>query len=205
MIITKLEDWEKSKVKVYMDDTFVFVLYKKDIEVLCIEEGMQIPSTTFDKILETITIPRAKQKALYVLKFMDRSEHELRRKLKEAGYTENIIDLVITYVYEYGYLDDTRYATSYIRMRMNTKSKLAIQTELMHKGLDKELIRQALSQEYQVNAEEGEVDAELIAIQKAIRKKTKSVETLTELEKQKLKASLYRKGFDYNKINQLLN
>lgn len=201
MNITRFEELDKSKIKVYIDDEYAFILYEKDIEHLRLDEGISISQDLYDNIIDEIVYPRAQQKALAILKYMDRSEQEVRNKLSRADYVGTIIDRTIAYVKEYGYLDDERFTAAFIRARMNRKSKLMIKTELMQKGINKDTINSVLLVEY---GEDEEEDAELNAIRKAIAKKTRSPEALTYEEKQKLIASLYRKGFNIGKIKQIL-
>ncbi|MBP1755592.1 MAG: hypothetical protein H6Q59_1990 [Firmicutes bacterium] len=204
MIITKIEEKEKFKFRVSIDGEFAFLLYNKDLENYRLTDQMSLSQELYDTIIEKVVYPRATEKALSILKYMDRCEHELRMKLSKAEYTEEVIDHVIQYVKHYGYLDDERYATAYIKSRMNRKSKLMISSELQQKGVAKSLIQQVFEVEYrEVEDEDGE-DAESIAIRKAISKKTKNSESLSAEEKQKIIASLYRKGFDLSKIKQNL-
>lgn len=200
MIVTKLELQNPGKIKVFIDEEYAFFLEEKDMELYILKEGDEIGSEMFHEITEKLLWERSKQKAVNLLKFADRSEQELRSRLSEAGFHDSIIDRTIAYVRQYGYLDDARYAANYIRTRMNRKSKLVIKGELVQKGIKKDLIDGIIEQEY------GEdEDAELQAIKKIIEKKTKSAEDLTPEKKEKLIASLYRKGFEIGKIKQLIN
>lgn len=203
MVITRLEELPKSKVKVYVDDIYAFLLQQKELEQYKLSEDKIITQEEYDKIMEETVIVSAKQKALSVLKFMDRTEQELRDKLKDAGFIQEVIDCTIAYCYEYGYLNDERYASYYIRDRMNTKSKMIIRNELLHKGIDKDTIDEIIRAEYENN--DKDEDVELSAIRKAIAKKTKNPEDLSPQDKQKLIASLYRKGFEFNKIREIIN
>ncbi len=203
MVITRLEDVGQSKIKVYIDYQYAFLLYQKDIEKLELAEGIEISRVYFETILEDTILRRAKQKAIAILKFMDRTELELRTKLIDAGYPEAVVEQTINYVSEYGFLNDERFVSAYVRAKMHTKSKRVIKTELQQKGILKDIIEQIFSEEYEEDG--GNEDAELIAIRKAIAKKTKKPETLTYEEKQRLMASLYRKGFQISKIKQLLS
>ncbi len=201
MIITKIEEKERSKFRIYIDEEFAFILTDKELETYQLIEQFSVTEELYDKIIEKVITPRAIEKALSILKYMDRCEKNLRMKLSQADYREDVIDHVIQYVKHYGYLDDERYATAYIRSRMNHKSKLMLSSELMQKGVTKTLIQQIIESEY---SGEDEEDAEIIAIRKAISKKTKDPGALSGEEKQKLIASLYRKGFDLSKIKQNL-
>lgn len=200
MIITRLEGMEGSKVRVYIDESFAFILTEKELERYGLKEGMELPIAEYERILEETIYHRVQDKALNILKFADRSEHELRRKLTQAEFPAVLIDRAVSYVKMYGYLDDKRFAASFIRCRMNKKSKLMIRNELLQKGISEEVLEEAFDETY---AEEEE-DSELTAIKKAIARKTKEPEALTYEEKQKLIASLYRKGFDLSKIKQCL-
>lgn len=200
MVITRLEETDKSKVRVYINDEYAFLLTRKDIERYHLNEEQILTDAEYDRILEETIYHRAIEKALSILKFSDRSEVELRNKLFQAEYPPSVIDRVIIYVKEYDYLNDSRFVSSYIRARMNRKSKLMIKTELLQKGISKENIEEAFLREYG----EEEEDAEITAIRRAIAKKTSDPETLSPEEKQKLMASLYRKGFDIGKIKHIL-
>ena len=162
---------------------------------------MELPEKIYEEIREKIILYRSKQKALSLLKTRDRTELELYRKLKDAGYPEDLIERTIEYINSYGYLNDERYASNYIRDRKYRKSKLAIEMELGRKGINKDILEPIFEMEYK---EEVSEDPEIIAIKKAIQKKNKDICNLTWEEKRKIVASLYRKGFAIDKINQII-
>lgn len=195
MLITKLEKIDKKRTKVYIDYEYAFLLYPSDIRKYKIEEEQEITVEIYEEILEDTIYRRAKQKALAILKFMDRSESELAAKLKMAHYTEEIVNRTIEYVRSYHYIDDERYATNYIVSRKDTKSRKQIQMELLHKGISKEVIE---------NIFPKNPDNDKEALKKAIRKKTDNIENLSMEQKQKLFTSLYRKGFSYEDIARFL-
>lgn len=196
MIITKLEEFHKNKLKVYLDEEYAFPVSISDEKNIGLEEGMEISEETLAKLLLVIVFPNAKQKAISLLKFMDRTEKELKYRLSLELYPEDIIEKAIAYAKEYGFINDERYAESYIRSRREKKSKMVIKNELLMKGINKEIIDNIFLSEYQSEEE----DPEMIAIRKAIDKKVGDVSSLTREEKQKLIAYLYRKGFQMDKI-----
>lgn len=200
MLITKIEEIEKAKYKVYIEYQYAFLLYLKDISNYSLVEGDEISQFLYDKIMVETVIRRAKQKAVAILKFKDRTEQELRDKLTESFYPVEAIDEVISYVKEYGYQDDKRYAHAYIRDRMKQKSKLFIKMKLLQKGVKKDLLQEALEEEYGNNEEE--TDMEVLAIRKLVLRKCKSGLPISEEEKKKLMNSLYRKGFQMDKIRK---
>lgn len=199
MIITKLEKTEKTKVRIYIDEEFAFILTEKELEKLTLEEGQSILDEQYEKLIEVLVYPKAIEKALFILKFMDRCEKELRTRLSREEYPQDIIDRVIEYVKHYGYLNDERFAAAFVKSRKNRKSRMMIKNELQQKGISKDMIQTIFEAEYETEDME---DAEMTAIRKAIAKKTRDPQGLSSEEKQKLIASLYRKGFDLSKIKQ---
>lgn len=211
MIITRLEQPEKrertnraasernGKVKVYIDDCYAFPFSIKELKEYGLEEGSELSETLYYKLLD-IVAGHARQKALNLLKFMDRTEWELKNKLSEEGYPEEIIQDTMDYLYRYSYLNDERYASNYIRQRKETKSKRILRSELSGKGINKELLENIFSSEYS----DQEEDPEISAIRRIIAKKGKEPEEMSWEEKQKLIAQLYRKGFELDIIKKLV-
>lgn len=204
MIISRLEE-AKSKIKVYIDEEYAFTLLYSELQDYQLREGLELSIELYDDLLWKVLFPRAKEKALAALQFKDRCEQELRRKLKDNGFPEEVIREAVNYVKYYGYLDDERYAAVYVKSRMGRKSKQMLRMELLQKGVEQSLIQNVLNQIYAEAEEEADYeDPELIAIRKAINKKTKCPEELSAIEKQKLMASLYRKGFEPSKIRKIM-
>lgn len=94
--------------------------------------------------LQKEIILRAKKKALRLLEFSDRTEKELRDKLKEGEFPPFAVDEAIEYVRSYHYIDDARYAEHYLLARQNTKSLFEIRHGLSEKGVDSDIIEQTL-------------------------------------------------------------
>ena len=58
-----------------------------------------------------------KLKALSLLTDMDRTEAQLRQKLKQKAFEEDIIEQTIEYVKSFGYIDDAKYAQRFVESR----------------------------------------------------------------------------------------
>ena len=119
---------------------------------------------------------------------MDRTEAQLREKLLKAEFEPEIVEQAIAYVYSYGYLDDERYVRNYIEYRKDQKSRRQLEQELQfRKGVSPELIRKVY--------EELEPTDEKVLIRKHLEKKRYTPFECDEKQKQRLIASLQRKGF----------
>lgn len=195
MIITKIEVNTDKKVNVYLDGEYYFFLFQSEIKKYKLKEGMELSPSFYNMIIEEIVYNRAKQKAVNILKYMDRTEYELKQKLKHAGYKEEIVNRIISYFYEYNYLDDRRFAYAYIERKKSSKSLKQIEMELRQKGVSREIIQELLE-----NQKGGEEEA----LKKIIEKKLKGIEKPTKEQKQKISMYLYRKGYPANLIRQYL-
>lgn len=197
MKVTKIESVTKTKFKVYVEEQFAFVLYKSELSRYRIVTDEEITEDTFQKIKKEVILKRAKLRALHLLNNMDRTEAQLRTKLKQGLYTEDIIEQTIEYVKSFGYIGDASYARRYIQSRQKNKSKKEIYVELCKKGVAKEEIDSAMEECYENHGEEE-------AIRTLLRKKKYNPEQATEAETQKIYGYLARKGFSYDQIRQVI-
>lgn len=195
MVVTEMIDVNKKQSKVFLDGSFAFVLYKGEIRRYHIKEGAELSESDYDEIVNVVLRKRAKLRAMHLLKSMDRTEAQLRSKLKDGGYPEEIVTAAIEYVKSYGYINDESYAERYIEANRNKKSQRRIATDLGQKGIPKEVFLQFL--------EEKPVD-ECSQIHQFLVKKRYCPEEYDYKMRQKLGASLQRKGFSFENIKKVL-
>ncbi len=140
-----------------------------------------------------LQLHKAKLKALRLLERMERTEAQLRDKLLQAEFEPELVEQAIAYVKSYGYLDDERYVRNYIEVRQSQKSRRQLEQELQYrKGVPKELIQKVY--------EELEPADEKVLIRRLLEKKYYDPQTCEERERQRLIASLLRKGFQMRDI-----
>lgn len=197
MIVTKIEPVTKTKFKVYVEEQFAFVLYKSELSRYRIVADGELTEDAFQKIKKEVVLKRAKLRALHLLNDMDRTEAQLRTKLKQGLYTEDIIEQTIEYVKSFGYIGDASYARRYIQSKQRNKSKKEIYAELCKKGISKDEIDSAMEECYEEQREEE-------TIRTLLRKKNYNPEQATDVEKQKIYGYLARKGFTYEQIRQVI-
>lgn len=191
MIVTDIIEISKTKVKVCVDDDMYFALYKSEVGQFAINKNEEISRELFDLITNEVLLKRAKLRCMNLLKSRDYTENQLRTKLNEGFYPEEIIDAAVAYVASYGYIDDVRYAKSYIEYAGQTKSRRQIENDLQRKGVAKEDIEQAY---IQCRKEDGLINEEEL-ITKLLEKKHFDKQNATYEQCQKMIGFLYRKGF----------
>lgn len=152
------------------------------------------------KALPTEEQRKARRKAMMLLEYKNRTEKELADRLAQDGFSEEAAEDAMEYVRSYGYINDKRYAASYIFSRMNQKSKNKILQELQQKGVDREIAAAA----WEETAEAQERD-EREVLRRTIAKKYQPGTSLDEKELRRLYGFLVRRGFQYGDIAGVLN
>lgn len=201
MIVTGITEISKSRVKIEIDHEFAFVLYKGELRLYKIEAGKQIEEADFHKLKEEVLPKRAKLRAMNLLKSRAYTRMQLRDKLIQGGYPEEIVNLAIDYVVSYGYVDDEQFAKDFIAYNRERKSKKRICMDLMQKGISEQLFQNAWDSIVGENSEDMEKEQILCWM----GKKHFQPQSATFEEKQKMMAFLYRKGFSINHIRSVLS
>ncbi len=197
MTVTKIEFVTKTKFKIFLDDKFAFVLYKGELARYGIKKDAILEQDTYEEIINVVILKRAKLRAMHLLEMQDRTWAQLKEKLQQSLYPEEIIDKAMDYVKSFGYVDDSRYAVNFIRSRQDFKSRREIIGLLKQKGISKEILDLAIEECYEEKEEKS-------AIKKLILKKRVDPTTATAEELQKLYGYLARKGFKYEDIRQVI-
>ena len=143
-----------------------------------------------DELLE------AKKKAMSLLKYMDRTEWQLRDKLVAKGFSEEAVEGAVDYVKSFHYLDDYRYAVHFVELHYEQRSRQRMRQDLYQRHVPEEYIDLAL---------ESICENDDVALQEALRKITKGETEYSYEEKQKIAGKLYRKGFRLGDIKRVLD
>ncbi|ENM5763361.1 recombination regulator RecX [Vibrio mimicus] len=143
-----------------------------------------------------LDVAACRQSALQLLSRRDHSEYELQQKLALKGHQAEVIDEVVKYCLELGYLSDVRYAESQAR-------------QMVHKGYGEQRLRQQLKEKRvaedvieQVLAEQT-IDWFELAKEVA-HKKFKSGISLERSQYAKQVRYLQYRGFNFDQIRYAL-
>ena len=191
MYIERIEQLEKGRRRLEFETGERLVLYKGEIRSYDLSEGQDIPKTLYQELLFDVLGKRATKRAMHLLEKQDRTEYQLREKLRQNEYPKEAVEQAIAYVKSYHYIDDLRYACSYVRYQKEKKSNRRLQQDLQKKGVAKEFIEQAL-------LEEGNED-ETDAIQRLLEKKGYTPEMPRE-QANKIYQFLLRRGYKSSDI-----
>lgn len=201
-VITKIEEHDKKRCRIYIDEEFVFLLYKGELSEYKITQNNVIEDKIYQKILREVLPKRAKKRCLNLLQKKNYTEYKLREKLKEGMYPVEIEDEAIAYVKSFHYIDDYRYACDYIFCYKDTLSSKKIEEKLRLKGISGEILQRAIQDSYDIGEEEN---VELSLAYKLLEKKHYNQENMDWKEKQKIYAYLLRKGIQNSTIKKAMS
>lgn len=183
---------KKSRVK--FDTGESIVLYKGEIRKYNIEADTDMNESDYTYIMNELLPKRCRERAMYIIERSDKTRKQIADKLRQNGYPDSIIDGALEFLDKYDYVDDNRYAKSYINAKSATKSRRQIEYELNQRGICTDALRQLLEEEYS-----DEIDT----IKKLLYKRMYS-ENLSA-DKSKHVQYLMRKGFSYDNIQRAMN
>lgn len=193
VIVVSVEPLSKGKRRLHLDNGEVWVLYNVELRACSLAEGTELTQAQYEQIRQDIIGKRAKKRAMHLLEKMDRTEQELRKKLLESEYPEDLAEDAIAYVKHYHYVDDARYADCYVRLRGAAKSRGKLLAELQNKGVDRDLANRVLA-EYEDERDEPQMIRELM------RKRNYDPQTASLQEQRRMYGYLMRRGFQSTDI-----
>ena len=144
------------------------------------------------------SLANCKERAIYIITNYSKSEKQLRDKLKKSSkYTDEVIETTIKFLKKHNFINDADYAKRFVELHKNNYSIKVLKQKLYQKGIKKKDIDSLFDNE------DIEFDEESI-IKKLLLKKCPDyyeIERDMDMkERQRIFAYLYRKGFSYDKI-----
>lgn len=180
----------KPRAEIYLDDGILGPVLRLDvIAVAKLAVGQDLGWPRRRELEDECQRLDAIDAALRLLAMQQRSEKDLRDRLRRRGLRLPAVDAAVARMQEMGYLNDAAYARSYVdaRQASTPRSRRALAFELSRKGVDRDLAGQAV-------AELSDNDAAYNAAQRRLR-------ALRSLDRQaftrRLGNFLAARGFSY--------
>lgn len=200
MIITNITSQrDPERVNIFIDNEFAFGLFYSTKEELGLKKGMELDDALLERIKSKDELQSAKSKAYQYLSFRQRSQKELEDHLLKKEFSQTTVDCVIDMLRDAGYINDLDFAKAYVRDKTTFKNfgPYRIKNELSQKGISKDLIEQALQQEYQEELQE------LVDLVKS--KYSSILHDRSEKRFRRIGGFLQRKGHSYDTIKKVLD
>jgi regulatory protein len=121
-----------------------------------LREGAVLSSGELHRVRVAGERPLAMGRAFNLLGYRARSEAEVRERLGCYGYVEETVGGVIVRLRELGYLDDEEFARLKAREKARQYGPRRVSAELRQSGVDEELARGVVEEEFAGRSEVGE-------------------------------------------------
>lgn len=182
------------RVNVFIDGAFALGLALSVATGLRI--GQEISQTELEELDQRDEIHRARERVLGLLARRPYSSAEISRYLRRHQMGDEIIQNVIDDLTEANLIDDDAFAAYWVEQRetFRPRSRLALRQELSQKGVEREIVAEALS----------DVD-EIDAARRVARKQAGRWRGLAEAEwRAKLTRYLMRHGYTYDVVSEVV-
>ncbi|NLV72399.1 MAG: regulatory protein RecX [Actinobacteria bacterium] len=189
------------RVAVRLDGMPAFDVASGVAEEAGLKVGDRLSEEDQERLLRLDAPYRAREKALSLLSLRDRSRREVQTRLKSAGFEEEVILEVITWLEGLDYLDDGRFTTGFVVEKQRAGwGPQRIRAELLRKGVERSLVEEGLSSE-----KHGDAAAEGMetAIALARRRFGRQFREDPASASRRLAAFLARRGYDWDSINTI--
>lgn len=200
--ITKIEVQKRNKerVNVYIDNIYAFsafseLVYKENLRVNC-----EVDEEKLLSIAKKENLAKCKETALKIIERSYKTEKEMQKRLMEKGFDSDNINIVISFLKEYNFINDNNYTKMYVKDKITSQGKQKIKYSLIRKGISSDIIDNVI--------EEIRVDDEKEVAFELAKKKYKSL-LRSEKDRYKLWNKLCRylvgRGYDYSISKDVTN
>lgn len=185
----------KDRVNIYLDGAFFCGLQTETLLKSGLKIGSFVDEKKLTKIQTDSDIDKAFEKALSLIERKLYFERELRNKLKEKGYVEDTIALVIAKLKDYNYINDDLLVKNYVNYEKK-RSKKDLSYRLKQKGVSDYIISKYIDT---IDDDSEYARCEQVA-EKYASKKEKTIEN-----KNKTIKYLMGKGFSFEDSKRAAN
>lgn len=138
--LIEVQKRNKSRVNVYIDKEFVFACDMELVYQYSLKVGSEVETEKMNSIAEADNFMKAKSDALRYIEKSYKTEKEILNKLSKKGYDGKVISKVLSFMKEYNFMDDNKYAQSYINDKLRSQGKNRIVYGLRQKGIKDDII-----------------------------------------------------------------
>lgn len=201
--ITAIEPQKKRKNRynLYINNSFFMGVDEDTIIKYSLSVGMKAPDNLIKNIEKTEEYSKAFSSAVKRLSFRARSKNEIKKYLKQKGYSNDVIKVTIEKLIQYKYLDDVAFTKAFIKEKQyfNKYGKKRLKYELYYKGVDKEIANQLIEENA---ADEDEYKRALEVAQKKCSSFGSKENRNSKYKK--LFSLLVRKGYSFDIISKVI-
>lgn len=199
--ITKIETGKRNKerVNVYIDDEYAFSINMELVYKFGLKVNEEVNKEKLIEISKSENLSKCKESALRTIERSYKTEKEIRDKLLSKEFDSETIDSTIDFLIEYGFIDDSKFVSMYIKDRIRTQGRNKIRYSLISKGVNKLLIEEAFS----TLDRDDEMERAIILCEKKYLNISKREDDDFKI-KNKLTRYLLGRGYDYDIAKEVI-
>lgn len=155
----KVRSGRSDRTVVCLDEEVRFEIATSLADEHRLRAGMDLTGEQVGVLLREDQPFLARSRSLTALSVKDRHSCEIRSRLQEEGFRDEVIDATIVWLVERGYLDDARFTERFVSEKTRGGwGERRIQSELLRKGIDR--TEAAAATEAGKNGSESRTEAE---------------------------------------------
>lgn len=199
--ITKIETGKRNKerVNVYIDDEYAFSINMELVYKFGLKVNEEVNKEKLIEISKSENLSKCKESALRTIERSYKTEKEIRDKLLSKEFDSETVDSTIDFLIEYGFIDDSKFVSMYIKDRIRTQGRNKIRYSLISKGVNKLLIEEAFS----TLDRDDEMERAIILCEKKYLNISKREDDDFKI-KNKLTRYLLGRGYDYDIAKEVI-
>lgn len=190
---------DENRVNLFVDDEFYMGIDAFYLVDLGIKKGMELTDELDEMLKFSSGLAACNKKAFDLLTYRDRTAYELKKKLKEAQFSDSQIEMTTAKLKKLGMISNDGFIFDYINSGKKKNSPNKLMSSLMNMGIPKSAIEPILNENYSYEER----------METAFAMLEKKLEKLSDLplyvKKQKIIAFLMGKGFEIEIILDLIN
>lgn len=188
----------RSGVRFTVNDTETLCLRHKDCKNYALREGEAVDLQKLKDELLLAQYPDALNRAVRLLAVRARSSFEIEKRLTDACYQSDAVEMVLTKLQENGLLNDKAFASQWARERtVRQIGKTRILYELRQKGVDSVIAEEVIAE---LDANQQDESAKKLAEKLAKRYRN---DTPADARRKTIQA-MQRRGYSYGDAKRAL-
>lgn len=192
----------KQKYEIVTDTGDLLPISEEERLRFSVTEGRHFSEQEWEGFVQTLEQERAYQKGLELVLFRKNTARQVYEKLQGKAFSPEAARLAVERLQEAGYVDDERYAQSYLRQH---GSDLGTTLEQHRQALRRKGVSETVLDRVFAELEPEDEDAEVEKLKHFMNNKYSKLIQAGEIDynrRQKIQQALYRKGYSPDAIQR---
>ncbi|MCE5343646.1 MAG: recombination regulator RecX [Eubacteriales bacterium] len=196
-LVTSLRE-ERGGYAVTVNETESFRLSRADFRALPLQEGQALHLKQYLHDLLLRQYPEALNRAVKLLAIRERSHAEIERRLINAGYLPDTVEMTLYKLEKESLLDDDAFAHAWAKARSAKRlGKARILQELRQKGVDNAIAQAAVAD----LDDDAQAEAAVVLASKLLKRNESQT---PDVVMRRAVAAMLRRGYTYGEASRAL-